>query len=453
MIFTMKNLFILLFLLPFLSDAQIITSVAGGGTVVGDGGPATAAILSDPGGCIFSKEGIFYIASGTGNRIRKIDTSGIITTIAGSSFGGYTGDGGQATAAKLNYPVDVTLDRFGNIFFSDNMNDAIRRIDAITGIITTICGNGISGSIGDGGRASAAQLYSPSGICFDKIGNLYIADLENNKIRKIDTSGIITTFAGTGPAGYTGDGIAATLAELYNPSGVLADDTGNIYIADLGNNRLRKVNISGIISTCAGTGVGTYMGDGMPATNAQFQPAYMKLDSLKKLYISDESTNLRVYKIDISGIFHCVAGNGMATNTGDGGPAIAASIDYPYGLALDKCNNLYISNVNYNRIRKITFDSTCDPYSTFDSASLNIKTITTANVGIYPNPAYSSITVTATNKINQITITNLIGQTVYTQVYDIEKAEVNIAGLPEGVYIVKVTDSEGNITVSKILKQ
>ncbi len=449
-------------MLPFLSNAQLITEYAGCAScapVLGDGGPATAAYIDDPCGCTFSKNGVFFVASGAANRIRRIDTNGIITTIAGTGFGGYSGDGGQATSARFHSLEDITLDTAGNIFVVDVYNFAIRRIDIITGIINTICGNGTSGSIGDGGPASAAQITNVNEICFDKHGNLYLAELDNPKIRKINTSGIISTFAGTGVAGYNGDGIAATAAQLYGPTGVTADDSGNIYIAD-GNSRVRKVNTAGIISTFAGNGLPTYIGDGIPATNAQIGASYLKFDSSHNLFIVDESTNLRVYKVDTSGILHCVAGNGIDVDTGDGGPATAAAIFTPCGIALDRCNNLYITLINYNRIRKVTFEPSCDPFSNFDSASLNVKTTTTNEVSIYPNPAYSSITITTSCgdsmgevKIEGVVISNFIGQTVFSQIYDIEKAEVNIAGLPEGMYIVKIIGNDGKVIVRKIVKE
>jgi len=385
----MKRLFFLL-LIPFYANAQIITEFGGGGAVIGDGGPATNAQISDPGQMIFDKTGNLYIASGTGNRIRKIDTTGIITTIAGTGFTGYSGDSGLATAAKFNFPSGIALDTTGNIFIADAGNNAIRKINIVTGIISTICGNGSVGYSGDGGPATAAQLYGPNCIGFDRFNNLFIADCNNNVVRKINPAGIITTVAGiAGTYGYNGDGIPATDAKLYLPTDVQEDDSGNIYIADGGNARIRKVNLGGIISTFAGNGVGTFIGDGMPATAEQLGPELIRFDAAQNLYVSDENnTNLRVYVIDhTTGLLRVVAGNGNSINYGDGGPATAASFaGFPSGLAVDKCGNLFIGNISStpdsDEIRKVTFNIP-------DTAIISLGGVSSAPLG-------STVTITAT---------------------------------------------------------
>ena len=458
----MNRLLLIFFLLTsFYSQAQIITLFAGnGGGFGGDGGPATAAGLPDPGGGIFDRYGNYYFVDLGAKRIRKIDASGIITTVAGNGFGGSTGDGSPATAARLNAPSAVKLDTSGNLLIADGGNNNIRKVDIISGIISTIAGTGTAAYGGDNGPAAAASLNDPQDIAIDKWNNIYIGDVFNFRVRKINSSGFITTFAGTGTEGFTGDGGQATVAEISGVTGMSVDTAGNLYIADqfIGQ-RVRKIDITGIITTVAGNGGYIYGGDGMPATDAQINPIKVALDSVSNIYISDKY-NLRIFKVDGSGIIHCVAGNGVLGFSGDGGPATAAEFNYPSGVALDACGNLYIaetgtlSTPDSANIRKVTFNPTCDPYSDhFDSASLAIKTIINNEVHIYPNPVYSEITIKVNNKIDQITITNLIGQTVYSQACDLEKAEVNIAGLPEGVYIVKVKDNEGNVTTNKIIKE
>jgi sugar lactone lactonase YvrE len=219
-----------------------ITTIAGTGGYggSGDGGPATSAQLWDPRGVAVDSDGNIYIADPGNYRIRKVDSSGNITTFAGNGTPGYSGDGESATSAQLNNPNGIAVDSLGNIYIADQYNYRIRKVDS-DGKITTIAGNGTPGYSGDGGPATSAQLYNPSGVAVDSDGNIYIADNNNYRVRKVDSSGKITTFAGTGTAGYSGDGGPATLAQLNWPYGVAVDSVGNIYIADRSNNRIRKV--------------------------------------------------------------------------------------------------------------------------------------------------------------------------------------------------------------------
>ena len=441
----MRCAFLVLFLLlNSSSSAQLIYTFAGTGVSMfgGDGGPATAAQISNPVGGVFDKYGNYYFAALTNEkRVRRIDTNGIITTVAG---GGTEGDGVPATAARLNAPEAVTLDSIGNLFISDGGNNNIRKVDIITGMISTIAGTGIAGYGGDGGPASAAVLNDQQDICFDRKGNLYICDPNNYRVRKINTLGIVTTFAGNGTLGSSGDGMPATDARLDLPEGIVADDTGNIYIADWGGlaNCIRKVDTFGIITTLAGNGNAAYIGDGIPAIDAQFAATRIALDSFNNLYIAD-FYGQRIYKVDTSGMFYNIAGDGIAGFDGDGGPATAAELYTPTGVALDACGNLYIPETGTlsidsgNNIRRVVYNSTCDPYhGTLKANSITSK----SEISLYPNPAYSQLTITSATNIHEVTITNLIGQQVSSQVYDMERAEVNVAGLPPGVYVVRVTD-------------
>jgi RHS repeat-associated protein len=269
---------------------------------------------------------------------------------SGNYAGGFSGDGGPATDAKLNIPYGVAVDNAGNIYIADSLNHRIRKVDR-NGVITTIAGSGetglgAGGFSGDGGLATDAKLYRPSGVAVDNAGNIYIADSFNNRIRKVDTSGIITTVAGCQFWGFGGDGGPATdvRARLYNPTGVEVDNAGNIYIADTRNNRIRMVDNSGIITTVAGNGVGWYSGDGGPATDTSlYYPTDVAVDSSGNIYIADRNNN-RIRMVDNSGIITTVAGNGTCcVFDGDGGPAVNASF-YSEGVAVSSTRNIYISN-------------------------------------------------------------------------------------------------------------
>ena len=329
-----------------------ISTVAGGGPV-GDDGAATAAQLYSPSGVAPDGAGNLYIADQNNARIRKVDASGMITTVAGDGTRGYSGDGGAATAAQLNRPSGVAPDGAGNLYIADVNNHRIRKVDA-SGVISTVAGDGTFGFGGDGGPATAAQLNRPAGVALDGAGNLYIADVNNHRIRKVDASGVISTVAGDGTDDYGGDGGPATAAQLNRPFGVAPDGAGNLYIADSWNSRIRKVDAAGVISTVAGDGTDDYGGDGGAATAAQLStPVGMALDDAGNLYIADLFNN-RIRKVDSAGVISTVAGDGTFGFGGDGGPAVAAQLYYPIGVALDDAGNLYIADENNHRIRRLT---------------------------------------------------------------------------------------------------
>ncbi len=299
--------------------------------------------------------GNVYFADYVNNRIRKIDTAGIIYTVAGNGTGGYTMDGIAATASEIYHPYGVFVDKYASIFIGDQGNSRVRKIAA--GIITTIAGNGTPGYAGDGMPATAALFNSIDRVAVDAQGNVFIADAENNRVRRIDTAGIITTVAGIGPAGgfgsYTGDGIPATAAGLYYPSDVATDGLGNLFIADHENYRIRRVDVSGVITTYAGSGLPGTLGDGSPATACEFEyAAGIALDAIGNLYIADENAN-RVRKVNTAGIINTIAGTGVAGFFGDGGPATAAKLNAPSNVAVDAYGNVYISDITNERIREI----------------------------------------------------------------------------------------------------
>jgi len=346
---------------------SIITTVAGNGVFNynGDGIAATNACMRGPTGVALDSLGNLYITDGgsgyiNGNRIRKVDTNGIITTVAGNGNQDYSGDGVAATNTSLCSPSGVAFDSVGNLYIADSANKLVRKVDT-NGIITSVAGN-ISKATngvysGDGGLATNATLNSPFGVALDNFNNLYIADSGNNRIRMVNTNGIITTVAGNGTPTFAGDYGAATAGSLNNPMGIMVDTNGNLYIADSGNNRIRYVNINGIIFTAAGGGSG---GDGGAATNANLNnplasvnsPLGETMDMFGNLYIAD-GNKCSIRRVNINGIITTVAGNGLASFRGDGGSATNASLNTPYGVAYGAQGDLYVADTGNNRIRKI----------------------------------------------------------------------------------------------------
>ena len=335
-----------------LDGSGIVTTVAGGSVPLGDGMKANAISLNNPVSVAFDNLGNLYIADTIHDRIRKVDLNGVITTLAGNGTEGFGGDLGLATAASLNSPNAIVADGSQNIYIADSGNHRIRRVDAKTGTIATVAGNGVEGSSSEGVSAVTSSLAYPSGIALDGNGNFYIADTLNHRVHKVDATGIITTMAGNGTAGFSGDGGAAKAASLFSPTGIILDVTGNLFVVDSANNRVRKVDGNGIITTVAGNGSTGFAGDGGLATAASLAPAAVTVDNLGNLYISDNA-NQRIRKVSTSGQISTVAGNGLAGFNGDGGSALSASMAYPNGLTLDQAGNLYFADTANQRIRKV----------------------------------------------------------------------------------------------------
>jgi uncharacterized protein (TIGR03437 family) len=286
----------------------------------------------------------------------SLSSAQTIITIAGNGVRGFSGDGGPAINASLNSPFGVVVDAAGNLFIADNENRRVRKV-APAGTISTVAGNGISVFFGDGGPATSAALASPTGIAVDAAGNLYIADTLNHRVRRVTAGGIITTVAGNGLRGFAGDGGPATAAFLDEPYGVAVDTAGNLFIADSSNNRIRKVTTNGAISTLAGNGRYAYAGDGGPATNASLAfPNGVAVDAAGNVYIAD-TRNARVRKVSPNGIISTLAGNGSVFPfVGDGGPATSATVSAPYSVALDGSGNVFVADLQ--RIRKVSLGGT-----------------------------------------------------------------------------------------------
>ena len=361
----------------YLADSERIRRIESNGTstviagaptrdFAGDGGPATSARLRWPSSVAADTLGNLYIADRDNHRIRKVSPEGLILTIAGNGSPGFSGDGGPAISAQLNRPSGIAVDAVGNVYISDSSNSRIRKVSP-DGVIVTVAGIGVccvsvAGVIdlGDGGPAALAQLNQPMGLVTDAAGNLYIADTANSRIRKVSPNGIITTVAGTGTAGFSGDGGPATSARLDHPIDVDLDSTGSLYISDSGNNRVRKVTRDGVITTVGTPDVRRLMG--------------IAVDSVGNLYIADGS-NVRIRRLSPDGSIVTIAGNGICGFAGDGGEATAAQFCEPSDVAVDTAGNIYIADSSNNRIRKVLIENgPQQPYVLASNGAIFLRT-------------------------------------------------------------------------------
>ena len=328
----------------------IVTTISGNGAIGTSGDDvATTLAMASPMGVALDSNGNLFIAELGTNRIRKVDTAGKITTAVGDGIQGYAGDGGSPDKVEMSLPTSVAVDGSGNVYFADSLNNRIRKLAG--GTVSTYAGNGGLSRSGDGGAATSAQLNVPQGVAMDATGNLYIADTANNVVRRVDTNGVITNFAGSGAAGSSGDGSAAASAQLNGPQGLAVDAAGNLYIADAGNHKVRKVT-NGTISTVAGSGTAGFGGDGGSATGAQLNtPFGVAVDAAGTLYIAEFGNN-RVRKVT-GGTISTLAGNGISGYSGDNGPATGAMLRGPQSVAVDGGGNVYVADTGNNRVRKV----------------------------------------------------------------------------------------------------
>lgn len=336
--------------------AGAIHTVAGNGTLgfSGDGGPATSAQLFSPNGLAADQSGNLFIVDAGNDRIRKVAATGVISTVAGNGSRGFSGDGGPATSAEFSPSfsghLGIAVDRSGNLYIPDYSNQRVRKVSP-SGVISTVAGNGNRESSGDGGPATSAGLTDPIAVAVDSGGNLYIAEFAGNRVRRVDTKGIITTAAGGGPLGSNGDGGPATGAVLNAPYALAVDRAGNLYIGDTTARRVRKVDTKGIITTVAGNGGTAYAGDGGPATKASFDLTGVAVDEAGNIFISERSNRIR--QVNTAGMISTIAGTGVASYSGDGGPATSATLSNPGDVAVDSAGNLFVADSLNSRVRKI----------------------------------------------------------------------------------------------------
>ena len=384
-----------------------INTVAGNGSgFSGDGGPATSAGLLLPLGVFVDGSGNIVIADSGDYRIREVvAATGNIQTVAGNGTAGFSGDGGPATSASLLSPFGVFVDVSGNIFIADSGNSSIREVVAATGNIQTVAGNGTPGFSGDGGPALQAELNLPTGVYVDAKGNIFLADSNNHRIREVvAATGNIQTVAGTGTQGFSGDGGSATSAELNTPAGVFVDGSGNIFVGDTGNARVREIiAATGIIQTVAGNGTPGFSGDGGPATSAQLSTPYsIFLDKTGNLFISDFGNSRVREVITATGNIHTVVGNGTFGFGGDGGLAIDAEIAFVTGIWGDQNGSLYLSDFDNARIRKVTGFVIGPPASI---AATGGTPQTTVILAAFPAPLAATVADADGNPISGATVT------------------------------------------------
>lgn len=336
----------------------IIQTVLGNGKegCTGDGGPATQAACQEPYMCAFDTQGNMFVCMGRSHIIRRMEAkTGIITSVAGTGEAGYTGDGGPARSATFDMPYALTVDTNGDIYIAERRNAVVRKIEGKTGIVTTLAGTGEIGYSGDGGLGSKAMLREPNDVSLDGNGGLLIADIQDQRIRRVDLhTGIITTFAGTGEKSRDGDGRRATEASLMGPRAVCMDWLGNTYVCEREGNGVRKIDPNGILATVAGAeSVFGYSGDGGPALDATWgAPKAIRCDPQNNIIVVD-TENCAVRRIDArTGIVNTIAG-GHAGDDGDSGPATAAGLARPHGCAVDSAGNLYIADTHNNKVRVV----------------------------------------------------------------------------------------------------
>ena len=331
-----------------------IATIAGNGLsrFGGDGGPAALAVFDSPQGLGVAPDGSIYITDTANNRIRAISLDSTMRTVAGTGAAEFSGDGSPAASAGLTTPQGrVAWDTAGNFYFADRGNNRVRRVRS-DGTITTVAGNGQAGYSGDGRAATASSLNFPTDVFVDAEGNLTIADSFNHRVRRVNTAGVITTVAGNGEAGFSGDGGAAAEARLRNPSSVAMDAAGNLFISDVVNNRIRRISPDGTIMTVAGNGARGFSGDGPALENSIDAPLQLTAAGDGNLYFVD-FFNHRIRRLRADGVLETVAGNGEQAFGGDGSPSTSAPLNQPTSIALHPSGVLYIADTGSHRIRAV----------------------------------------------------------------------------------------------------
>lgn len=423
------------------AQTNIITKVVGTGVYGSspDSVQATDANIKLPNSVYVDHAGNIYF-TGEG-KLRRVDAAtGIIATIAGIGTGGFSGDGGPATAAKLDNPGSIAFDAANNIYIADVLNARIRKINATTGIITTISGMSWSGYTGNGGPATAANMF-PTSIAFNSAGDLFVAEGPNAHIRKIDmVTGIITNYAGSDLSGtYAGNGGAATDAVLNNPANICFDSTDNLYVSDRDNNIICKISPAGIITKVAGWDSPGFYGDGGPATAASlFAPAGLSIDKTGNLVFAD-ANNSRVRSVNTAtGIITTIVGNGTPGSAGDGGSAINARLEILNGICVDDMNRIYLTSRSAIRRTGMGF-----PTGVIDVRSVPLV--------VFPNPSNGIFRIPLANATpSTILVCNSIGRQVLNTSTSNYVETIDLGNEPDGIYFVSVT-SNGNTNVHRIV--
>ena len=430
-------------------SGQIINTIAGSGLhgYAGNGDAATTAELFYPTGIAIDNAGNIFFADQNNNRIRRISNSYVISTFAGGDTFGYSGDGHVAVAASLTTPTGVAVDGNRRVYIADYGNNCIRMVDN-DGLMHTFAGTAQNGFGGDGGPATAAMLNNPISVVADMAGNVFIADHGNNRVRKVDRNGIITTIAGSGEdgGGNKGDGGPATLASFAMPTGIALDRAGNLFIADAVNGYIRKVTTDGIMHTVAGNGSSGYNGDGGMATAAKlFLPWSIAIDQNDNLYIADQNNN-RVRKVNKAGIISTYAGVGHMGYSGDGGCANAAELSYPWGIAVDGTGSVYISDWGVSCIRKVS-NISCDP-SQAPVIKKNYELVPNPDEG-----SIDIIQGDPEDGAAAVKVMNAIGKSVYngTITFASGKAQLVTNNLPSGIYIIELQDAKGRVESFRVM--
>ena len=418
------------------ANAQIITTFAGSDTggYCGDGMPAIYTCISHPTGLAVDGFGNVYIADEWNNRIRKVDTAGIVHTVAGNGIYGYRGDDSLATGAEFCDIAYIGFGPDGNLYIPDICNNRIRKLDVSTGIITTAIGTGVFGYSGTGVFATAASLYYPFSVAFSPAGHLVFSQA-SNRIFEVDDAGNLKLLAGSDSLdGFAGDGGPATAAIFNHPADIAFDPWGNMYVSDLDNGVVRMVDTFGLIHPFAGTDTTFgYLGDGGPATLAILgSPEGIVTDGAGNVFFSDE-VNSAVRRVDHeTHIITTIAGTGVCGFSGDGGPATAAKLCEPVGLAFDADGNLYISDYTNNRVRKVT------------NAGVPLRAkqppAPSDGVKVYPNPATTQLTVEGARGC-ALTLVDAVGQTVWSLPEAGMKQVVPLASLAPGIYTLAAVNA------------
>jgi sugar lactone lactonase YvrE len=447
-----------------MSSAQgMMTTIIGTGTegYSGDGGLASAATLNLPSDICMDAADNIYIVDHGNKAIRKVHAiSNIITTIAGNGTSSYSGDGGPAANATFIAPGYMCIDQQGNLYISDGGtyhqqmtgSGTVRKINAQTGIITTVAGNGTNGFSGDGGPATAAQLNYPKGIALDAAGNLYIVDRGNNRIRRVDAqSGIITTIAGDGTASVSGDGGPAIAATLNSPTAITITNADDIYFSDntsFMSSQIRKIDAqTGIITNVAG--LGTYFMEAWPAAECHVGGIWgMTHDDYGNIYINDESCSCR--RIDsTSGMIYRIAGDTISEGPSPDGPALTQLLYFPLGMCLDPATgNIIIANSLSSSIKRVTQPDYV-PYTPEDPQSVSGANVA-AVISIFPNPATDRIVVKSATANGFVQVYNATGSIVYQQALSKNETTIDLSQHPAGNYFV-TTIQNGKRETQKLL--